>query len=56
MRTHNYFILKNIEKTSLLCLRTWQYDRHSLAQTSPVLNIHVFYGSKGVRAIEVLPY
>ena len=47
--TQYTFMLK-IEKTSIFCLLTWRYDKHSLARTTPVSNI--FYGSKGVRAID----
>ena len=54
MKTQYTFMLKKIGKISLFCLLTWSYDKHSLAQTSPVSNI--FHGPKSVRAIEVLLY
>ena len=37
--TQHTFVLKKIEKISLLCLLTWRYDQHSLARTTPVSNI-----------------
>ena len=32
-------VSKKMEKLSLFCLLTWRYDKHSLAQISPVSNM-----------------
>ena len=37
--TQYTFILKKVEKISLLCLLTWRYDLHSLARNTPVSNM-----------------
>ena len=41
--TQYTFMLKKIEKISLLCLLTWRYDLHSLARTTPVSNIFSWF-------------
>ena len=52
--TQYTFMLKKIEKISLLCLLLWRYDKHSFVRAIPVWNI--FQGFKGVRATKVLLY
>ena len=52
--TQHIFMLKKIEKISLLCRLTWlHYQHHWLKLTLSRINFH---GPKGVRAIEVLLY
>ena len=48
------FMLKKIEKISLICLLTWLYNKPSVARTTPVLNKSS--SPKGVQAIEVRLY
>ena len=41
--TQHTFMLKKIEKMSLLCLLTWRYYKDSLARTAPVSNIFSWF-------------
>ena len=41
--TQHNFMLKIIEKISLICLLTWRYDYHSLARTTHVSNIFSWF-------------
>ena len=41
--TQYNFMLKKIEKISLLCLLTWRYDWHTLGRTTPVSNIFSWF-------------